>query len=134
MRGDDIAGSILARSLIKLFSNREEIIVFDGGTVPENYTSAIKKENPSHIILIDAADLRKKPGSIKIIKKDEIAQYNISTHAMPLSYFITYLQHYIPAQIILIGIQPKTTEIAHEVSEEVKNSIESLLFLFKNLA
>lgn len=35
------------------------VTVFDGGIVPENFTGMIKREDPSHIILIDAADMGK---------------------------------------------------------------------------
>jgi len=66
---------------------KKDVTVLDGGTVPENFTGLIKRENPTHIILLDAADMGKPPGYIKIIKKDEISQYNISTHAMPLFIF-----------------------------------------------
>jgi hydrogenase 3 maturation protease len=109
------------------------VVVFDGQVVPENFTGAIKKENPSHIILIDAADMGKRPGHIKLIKKNEIAQYHISTHAMPLSFLIKYLEHSTKAQIILIGIQPKEMELVDQVSEEINISIESLVDLLGNI-
>lgn len=86
MRGDDAVGTVLAQKLAKIFTENEKITVFDGKTVPENFTGAIRKERPSHIILVDAVDMNKKPGQIELISRKQIANYNISTHAMPLSF------------------------------------------------
>ncbi len=109
-------------------------MVFDGETVPENYTGAIKKENPTEIILIDAADMGKDAGYIKIIDRTEIASYHLSTHAMPLSFLVKYLEHTTKAKIILIGIQPKELELVGTISIEVKKSMEYLSDIFlKNL-
>ena len=85
-------GSIIARKLSKFSDKRDDVIVFDGGTVPENYTGLIRKENPSHIILVDAVDMKKEPGYIRVVMKEEIANYNISTHAMPISFLIKYIK------------------------------------------
>ncbi len=131
LRGDDFLGSLIARKLSLALEN-ENVVVLDGGTVPENFTGLIKKESPSHIILVDAADMGKPPGYIKIIKKDEISQYNISTHAMPLSFLIKYLEHSAKANIILIGIQPKEMELVGAVSEEINRSIECLVDILKH--
>lgn len=133
MRGDDYLGSLLAKELDNSLHKRDNVIVYDGGTVPENFTGPIKKEAPSHIILIDAARMGKTPGHIRIIEKDEISHYNISTHAMPLSFLIKYLEHSTPAQIILVGIQPKEMETMYKVSDEIKESIEYLINLFKEI-
>lgn len=129
LRGDDFAGSLIARKLNQNFKN-EKIMVADGGTVPENYTGMIRKENPSHILIIDAADMGKPPGYIKLIKKEEISQYNISTHAMPLSFLIKYLESTSPAKITLIGIQPLEMDLVEKVSNEVNQSITFIINLF----
>ncbi len=130
LRGDDFIGSVLARRFSKLFKESNNIMVFDGGTVPENYTGAIKKENPTEIILIDAADMGKEAGYIKIIDQTEIASYHLSTHAMPLSFLVKYLEHSTKAKIILIGIQPKELELVGNISIEIKNSMEYLVDIF----
>ncbi|NYB26719.1 MAG: hydrogenase maturation peptidase HycI [Methanobacteriaceae archaeon] len=132
LRGDDFAGSLIARKLSKTLE-KKDVTVLDGGTVPENFTGLIKRENPTHIILLDAADMGKPPGYIKIIKKDGISQYNISTHAMPLSFLIKYLEHSIKSNIILIGIQPMEMELVDSVSPEVNASVEFLLGVLKKL-
>ncbi|OPY24560.1 MAG: hydrogenase 3 maturation protease [Methanobacterium sp. PtaU1.Bin242] len=130
MRGDDFLGSLLARKLAPIFKEREDVMVFDGGVVPENFTGTIKRESPSHIILIDAADMGKSPGHIRIIKKDEISKYHLSTHAMPLSFLIKYLEQTTRARIILIGIQPEEMDRVNKVSLKINESIEYLVDVF----
>ncbi len=132
MRGDDGVGPLIAKNLVKLFINQPELLVINTGTVPENYTGLIRKEKPSHIIFVDAVEMKMNPGSIKLVKYDKIADYNISTHAMPLSFMIKYLKSFTDAKILLIGIQPKNMEMSNTISEEVKTSIEKLTRIINN--
>ena len=124
IKGDDALGPNVVLKLNELFKENDNVIVFDGGTVPENYTGLIRKEKPSHIILVDAVEMKKDPGYIRVVQKDEIANYNISTHAMPVSFLIKFMETTIGAEIILVGVQPKSMELAEEISKEVEKSIE----------
>lgn len=124
IKGDDGLGPVIAWKLSDLFEENDYVIVFDGGTVPENYTSLIRNEEPTHIILVDAVEMKKEPGYIRVVQKDEIANYNISTHAMPISFLIKFMEATIGAQIILVGMQPKNMELAEGISREVEKSIE----------
>jgi hydrogenase 3 maturation protease len=133
MRGDDGLGSLLARELMNLLKDFQHVTVYDTGTVPENFTGAIKEDNPSHIIIIDAVEMDERPGYIRLIAKDEIANYGISTHALPLSFLIRYLESEFAAQIVLLGIQPKNLDLTNEISIEVEKSIFYLLKLFDRL-
>ena len=134
IKGDDALGSLIAQKTSKLFHENENVVIFDGGTVPENYTGLIRKENPTHIILVDAVDMKKEPGYIRVVKKEEIANYNISTHAMPISFLIKYMETTVDAQIILVGIQPKSMVLAEEISKEVKESIDEVVDTLLKLA
>lgn len=127
IKGDDGLGPAIAKKLSKLFTNNEDITIFDGGTVPENYTGSIRKENPSHIILVDAVEMKEEPGYIRVVQKDEIANYNISTHAMPVSFLIKYMETTIDAEIILIGIQPKQMELDQNISKKIEESIDKVV-------
>jgi hydrogenase 3 maturation protease len=133
MRGDDAAGTLIAKKLSSLFSERADFVVFNGGTVPENYTGLIRKEDPSHIIFFDAVDMKKEPGYIRLVNKEEIVNYSISTHAMPLSFLIKYLESITDAKMILIGIQPKNIDMTPNVSKEIERSVEEIVSIFKQL-
>jgi len=132
MRGDDGLGPLMARNLTKLLKNQSELLVINAETVPENYSGLIRKENPSHIIFIDAVEMKMNPGSIKLVKCEEIAEYNISTHAMPLSFIIKYLESFTDAKILIIGIQPKNMEMSNPISKEVKSGVEELTRIINN--
>jgi hydrogenase 3 maturation protease len=123
IKGDDALGPNIAWTLRELFEKDDNVIVFDGGTVPENYTGLIRKEKPTHIILVDAVEMKKDPGYIRVVQKEEIANYNISTHAMPVSFLIKFMETTIGAEIILVGVQPKSMELARGISKEVEESI-----------
>ena len=99
MRGDDAIGPILARKSKVIFKKQNNFIVINAETVPENYTGLIRKEEPSHIIFIDAVEMDINPGEIQLIESNEIANYNISTHAMPISFMIKYIESFTNAKI-----------------------------------
>jgi hydrogenase 3 maturation protease len=133
MRGDDAIGPIIAENLTKLFIKQDNIIVINAKTVPENYTGLIRKEKPSHIIFIDAVEMNNEAGHIRLVDRAEISDYNISTHAMPLSFMIKYLESFTNAKILLIGIQPENMEMSHTISKEVIKSLEELIEIIRNI-
>jgi hydrogenase 3 maturation protease len=82
------------------------VTIFLTGTMPENYTGALRKLRPSHIVLIDAAEMGLAPGSLGIIHPERVRGQRFSTHAMPLSLVIGYLERELGATVLLIGVQP----------------------------
>jgi hydrogenase 3 maturation protease len=127
MRGDDSAGPLIAQKLEETLGKKPNILIINAGTVPENYTGVIRQENPSLIILVDAVEMNSDPGTLRLVKSDEIANYSISTHAMPLSFMIKYLKSFSKAEIILIGIQPKNLEMSNHISPELQIGIDKLV-------
>jgi len=123
--GDDAIGPYIA----EILSQEKDFVVLDCGTVPENYTSVVKKQNPKNLILIDAVEMGLSPGEIRIVPKERIGVMHISTHGIPLSVLIRYLEQYID-HIILIGIQPQT--MSGKMSDKVKSSGERLINTIKN--
>lgn len=131
IRGDDGLGSILAQKL-SIIENKN-ITVFDGKSVPENFTGAIKREIPSHILLLDAVEMNEEPGHIRLVMKEEIAKYSVSTHAMPLSFLIKYLESTTSAEIMLLGIQPENMDLICELSPKIQESLNYVLKLFNHV-
>lgn len=125
LRSDDGLGVEIIKQLEKTI-NKENIILINAETVPENFTGKIKKENPTHIIIIDAVIMEKPPGYIRIIKKEEIKKTNISTHSLSLNYLIKYLEQEKKYNILFIGIQPKNLNLTEEITKDVKESIYKL--------
>ena len=119
MNGDDGAGMFIANELKKTIKDHK-VEIFLGGATPENLTGPIKKANPSHILIIDAADFGAKPGGIKILDKSRIDGAGFSTHSFPLSVFVDYLKQETGSEVILLGIQPKSLEGANLMSKELQ--------------
>ena len=115
--GDDAVGPYVADKL------KNDFTVIDAGTVPENYTSVVKKHDPKNLIIVDAVDMSLEPGEIRIVPKEKIGVMHISTHGIPISVLINYLEQYVE-NIIFIGIQPKVmsgnlTEIARKSGDDL---------------
>ena len=128
--GDDAVGPYIADVLKK--GKIDDIKVIDCGTTPENFTSVVKKENPENLIIVDAVDMNLPFGEIRLVSKEKIGKFCISTHGIPISLLIDYLEKYID-NIFFIGIQPK--KMNGEISEEIKKSAGDLikLILEKNI-
>ena len=115
-----------------LIERLNKTFLIDGGSVPENFTGLIKRCDPSHIILIDASLMKKEPGEINIVNKDNIADISISTHSMSLSYLIKYLQLEKDYNILFIGIEPEIMDLSFDLSPKIKNSSDMLVKLLFN--
>ncbi|HBC86219.1 MAG TPA: hydrogenase 3 maturation endopeptidase HyCI [Lentisphaeria bacterium] len=125
LRADDIAGTLAVDHLGKLLRKKKTYCGFrllQGCTAPENITGEIRKYNPTHLIMIDAADLEAKPGTISLIKPEELSGASFSTHMMPLEVMINYVLQSVKCEIIMIGIQPKVLEFGKKSSKEVQSA------------
>ena len=125
--GDDAIGPYIADKL-KTFEN-EDFSVIDCDIVPENYTSIVKRYKPKNLIIIDATKMSLSPGEIRIVPKEKIGSMHISTHGIPLSVLIKYLEPYVE-KIVLIGIEPKI--FSGKISSSVKKSGDKLIEIIKN--
>lgn len=122
--GDDAVGPYIADKL-----KEEGINVLDCGIVPENYTSVVKQHNPQNLIIVDAVDMGLQPGEIRIVPKEKIGVMHVSTHGIPISVLINYLEQYVK-NILFIGIQPKI--MTGKLTDIVQRNADYLLGLIKN--
>jgi hydrogenase 3 maturation protease len=121
-RGDDAAGSMVAQ----LISDVPGLRVIDAQDVPENYVRQVVGERPDTVLLVDAVDLDSAPGSVALLDKDEVAGYWPSTHRMPLTLLMDYLERETHARICLIAIQPRHTAFMQPMSGEVHASVTGI--------
>jgi len=71
LRGDDAAGLLAAERLEKDYkpaSGCPSVAVLVAGTTPENLTGELKRLQPTHVIVIDAADMGEKAGHVALIE------------------------------------------------------------------
>ena len=112
LKYDDGVGPYIISKLNQLNLN-DNVLLINAQTVPENFTGKIRKENPSHIILIDACLMGLDYGDYKIVDKDDFVNIGISTHSMSLSYFVKFLNQ---DNILFIGIEPQLLELIDQDS------------------
>jgi hydrogenase 3 maturation protease len=120
-RGDDGVGCFIAQNF-----KSDDWLVLDCGTVPENFTSVVSKSRPKYLVIVDAAQMHLEPGQFRVIPPERIDQLYITTHNIPLSYLISYLDRWVE-KIILIGIQPKKIDDFNWISKELKDSTKKII-------
>ncbi|MHA1577926.1 MAG: hydrogenase maturation protease, partial [Candidatus Thorarchaeota archaeon] len=107
LRTDDGLGPFIIAGLKTRDSN---LFIENVGSVPEAFAKPLTEFGAERVILIDAADMRKPIGHIELVTKDRIEGITISTHSMPLSLLMDYLEQQTGGQTILLGIQPKSIQ------------------------
>jgi len=126
LRSDDAAGLLVALDIsgrLKKSGGKRNVKVVFGSTAPENLTGEIRKFLPTHIIIVDSADIKKKAGTVALINPDEVGGISFSTHMLPIKMIVDYLLESIKCGITIIGIQPKNLEFNGCLSTEVKKSV-----------
>lgn len=131
LRADDIAGILVSQQLEAL--NSAAFRVFLGYTAPENLSGEIRKFNPTHLIMIDTAEIGKEPGQIAVFKPEDAGGISFSTHKLPIKLMADYLQKEIKCRVFIIGIQPKSIEFGNPVSAETQKAVKHLFDTLKQV-
>ena len=111
------------------------VLLIKSETIPENFLEPIIQFKPTHVLLIDAALLDTKPGSIKLMHSLPVSRLPISTHILPLQLFCEYLTKLINPKIALLLIQPEDTSFGEGLTQTLdtvrKQLIEHLLQIIR---
>jgi hydrogenase 3 maturation protease len=129
LRGDDIAGILVINALqrSKKINKSIKLKTFEGSTAPENLTGEIRTFKPTHLIIVDTADIGEKPGVVLLLRADEVGRgISFSTHKIPLEILIDYFAHSLKCEIVIIGIQPKCISFGKSVSKAVISAAKSV--------
>jgi len=128
---DDRAGLLVAEQLKALYAGKKRLTIrfksLPAGNAPENFTGEIKKFKPTHLIIVDAADLGKRPGASAMFSPCEVTGISFSTHRLPCKIMADYLRQSLACEIIMIGIQPKSLVFGKPVCKAVEGSVRSLV-------
>jgi hydrogenase 3 maturation protease len=103
------------------------VIVFLAGTVPESVTGPLRRYRPGHVLFLDAADMGARPGSLAVIESEQIHASLLSTHVLPLSVVMDYVEREFGTGVTLLGIQPDLTGADKDLSDD------DLAYLGRNL-
>lgn len=126
---DEGIGVHIINKLKEGYEFPEHVSLVDGGTMGLDLLPFF--EGNDRVLIIDAVDFRKEPGTIEIIEGENIPAIlgsKLSVHqiGLPDMLFAAKLMDIIPPEICLIGIQPKSIETGAELTEEIKDRVEFL--------
>ena len=124
MRGDDVVGV----EIVKLLKGRvpRNVKLLECQTVPENFMREIRWFNPTHVLIIDAAQLGAEPGEARLVAPDEILGMALSTHQIPLSILAEVIENIVNAKVMILGVQPKSIEFREELTPELQEASERI--------
>ncbi len=139
LRGDDGVGVVIAERLREdKRVDGQMVLVFEAGTVPENYLVPIIQEMPRQVILIDACDFGGAPGEFRLFSRDELAHLQLkgfSTHTLPLNMLAEMLGQETSSPVWLLGVQPAQTAPGAALSPPVSAAVPGIIdFLLSRLA
>ncbi|WP_298523638.1 hydrogenase maturation peptidase HycI [uncultured Methanobrevibacter sp.] len=131
---DGVGPYIIKKFKETTLEDGQKLLFIDAQTVPENFTGKIRKENPSHLIIVDACLMDCEPGEMKIVDKHDFADIGISTHSMSLSYFVRFLEKGNDnLRIIFVGIEPESMDYADMPTEKVENAANDFINIFNEI-
>jgi len=134
--GDDGIGKAVIDELNQM-PEMKDIEMIDGDTDALGLIDHF--ENTDHVILIDAAQMGEKPGTVKVFNKDEIRlnikMDHLTVHGISLAetFEIAQTVEKLPKKVTIIGIEPQNIGISEKLSDTVKQSIPIIISHIINL-
>jgi hydrogenase 3 maturation protease len=123
LRGDDAAGILVARRLNRKHPN---LVALEGHTAPESFAGKIIKLRPSHVLIVDAAEMGLDPGGWAMLGRDELDRTMTSTHLIPLTALAKHLEESCGCKVAFVGIQTGKCDVAVGVSAPVLLAINEI--------
>jgi len=133
LKSDDGIGPFIIKKLQFENIENKKLILIDGKTVPENFTGKIRKEKPTHLIIIDACLMNSNPGDMQIVDRYDFASIGISTHSMSLSFFVKYLEKDTDFKITFVGIEPESMDWGEKPTPKVEKAADEFIKTLKEL-
>lgn len=127
---DDGVGVHAINRLQSDYEFPDTVELIDGGTKGLDLMPLF--EGRDKILIIDAANFKKEPGTIDTIEGDKIPGFlstKLSVHhiGLPDMLFVARLTGVTPREMCLIGIQPKSMETGTGLSDEVRKRFDFLI-------
>ena len=125
IRTDDFVGVKIIQNLQGKVS--EKVYLIECETVPDSFMQEIVDLKPSHVLLINAAILRLKPGETRLVFPEQVTDFPaITTHVLPLRIFCEYITKMTKAKIALLLIEPENTEFGEGLTPSVQEAAEKI--------
>ena len=135
LKGDDAVGLLVASLLDSHLSRfqKKTIKVLRAYEIIELYLKRIKNIRPTHIIIVDAMNMKRRPGSIKVSQVKARPQTGKDLED-EVSDFLEKLASVSAAKIYLVSIQPANLEFGHPITQRTRLAarkiVESINALF----
>jgi len=123
LKGDDAVGPLICDGL----QGRIAATVIDSGTVPENHIGPVIALAPEIIVIIDAVDWGRTPGSICLVHSMQIGSGGFSTHGLSLTSLYRMFTTLLPVEILLLGIQPAGLDLMKPLCNRVEQARERIV-------
>ena len=130
MRGDDGFGPAVVAAL----PQRDGMAAFDAGMAPENWLGPIARANPRAILVVDAAGLDEPPGTLRLLRADELESVGASTHGLPLGFFLTMAEQRCGAPAHLLAVQPQSMGLGDPMAQPVRAAVGRVVAAIARLA
>jgi hydrogenase 3 maturation protease len=125
IRMDDYVGVKIVQDLQGKVSDK--VMLIECETVPESYIQQIIDFKPTHVLLIDAANLGLKPGESRLVNPEGLTNFPaFSTHMLPLRVFCEYLIQTTKAKIALFLIEPDKVDFGEGLGSQIKVSAKDI--------
>jgi hydrogenase maturation protease len=130
-RADDGFGVSLAEALRAL--GCPDVILAE--RFPERWMERLTRGGFQTVLFLDAVDMGAAPGSVILLKGDDIAaRYpQISTHKLSLGTLARLIEAEGTARVLLLGVQPESVAQAAGLSEPVRTTLENLRDLLSEI-
>jgi hydrogenase 3 maturation protease len=132
--GDDALGIVISRELELIFQNLGSVRVFTAGSAPENLCGALRRFAPDLVMMIDAAHLSDKPGTVRWLELENIDGISASTHTIPLRILTDYLTAEFGCSVVLLGVQPAALmygPLSRAVEESIQTIVQGFIDAFQ---
>jgi len=128
LRGDDAAGMEVVTRLLAEFppESHPHLMFCPGETAPENFSGKIRAFKPTHMLVIDAADVGLAPGEFTLIPPESVGGPTFLSHMLPLKVLINYLVGDTGAKAALLGIQYQSLEFDAPMTPEIASAVDKL--------
>ncbi len=120
-RGDDAAGSVLARRL-----QLAGVPAVDCGDRPEDFTGEIARARADTVLIVDVVEMGARAGSVAVFGAADAGARGCDTHNAPLVTLMRYLEMRTGATVLLLGIQPAVVTDAPALSPAVAGALDLL--------
>jgi hydrogenase 3 maturation protease len=125
--GDDAVGVHVVRRLQRILPKTNDLQLVIGGSAPENVAGQIRRFDPEHVLLFDAAEFGGQPGDIAFLDWKLTSGFSASTHTLPLHVFAGYLQDQFHCPVHLLGIQPADLSFDAPLSPPVEEAAQRIV-------